>query len=363
MAKRVQPNWAPPSVGEDAPVLRLYNSLTRKKEIFVPINGQQVTWYSCGPTVYDASHMGHARSYISFDILRRVLSNYFGYNILYVMNITDIDDKIIKRARHTHLFKNYLTTNKPLAQVLSDLKESLDDFKVKVTSNTDPDKNVMLETSLNKATEAVNNLAKLVETKSDLQSTSPAVLECIQNAREPLSDWLDKKFGADITDNKIFNELPSYWEDRFHEDMKNLNVLYPDVLTRVSEYVPQIVAYIQKIIDNGLGYEVNGSVYFDVGGFDKIDQHHYAKLVPEAYGDTSAINEAEGDLSSTADRLTEKRSPNDFALWKCSRVGEPSWDSPWGKGRPGWHIECSAMASDVLGPQIDIHTGKKKECA
>uniref|UniRef100_A0A6M2DE76 Cysteine--tRNA ligase, cytoplasmic n=1 Tax=Xenopsylla cheopis TaxID=163159 RepID=A0A6M2DE76_XENCH len=352
MAKRVQPNWAPPSVGPDAPLLKLYNSLTRKKEVFIPINGQQITWYSCGPTVYDASHMGHARSYISFDILRRVLSNYFGYNIFYVMNITDIDDKIIKRARHTYLFKNYCSANKSASDVLEDMKEALADFQVKVTANTDPDKKVMLDNIVVKTNESINNLMKIVDS-----SSMSNIVDLIQNAREPLSDWLDKKYGADITDNKIFSELPSYWEDRFHEDMKNLNVLYPDVLTRVSEYVPQIIAYIQKIIDNKLAYEVNGSVYFDVAGFDKIDKHHYAKLVPEAYGDTSAINEAEGDLSVTADRLTEKRSPNDFALWKSSRVGEPSWDSPWGKGRPGWHIECSAMASDVLGSQIDIHTG------
>lgn len=110
-------------------------------------------------------------------------------------------------------------------------------------------------------------------------------------------------------------------------------------------------------MNNGLAYEMNGSVYFDVNGFNDSSNHFYAKLVPEAFGDTKSLQEGEGDLSVGVDRLTEKRSPNDFALWKASKAGEPWWDSPWGKGRPGWHIECSAMASEVFGPMFDIHTG------
>ena len=108
-SKREQPTWAPPrglGEGEDYELV-LWNSLTRKKEVFVPQKGRQVTWYNCGPTVYDASHMGHARTYLTFDILRRVLQNYFKYDVFFVMNITDIDDKIIKRARQNHLYENY----------------------------------------------------------------------------------------------------------------------------------------------------------------------------------------------------------------------------------------------------------------
>jgi len=131
-------------------------------------------------------------------------------------------------------------------------------------------------------------------------------------------------------------------------------VLPPDCLTRVSEYVPEIVTYIEKIISNGYAYSAGGSVYFDVAKFDASPSHHYAKLVPEAFGDSKAIAEGEGDLSSSDGG---KKSANDFALWKKSKPGEPSWDSPWGLGRPGWHIECSVMASAVLGQSMDIHSG------
>lgn len=146
--KRVQPTWQIPVQSDDRPQLRLYNSLTRRKELFVPLNGNNVKWYSCGPTVYDASHMGHARSYISFDILRRVLTDYFGYNVLYVMNITDIDDKIIKRARHQHLFETYVKAEHSLEQILADVGPVLESFGKVVEANTDPDKKIMLDRTL-----------------------------------------------------------------------------------------------------------------------------------------------------------------------------------------------------------------------
>ncbi len=115
-----------------------------RKEVFVPQSGgKRVTWYNCGPTVYDASHMGHARTYLSFDILRRVLQNYFGYDILYVMNITDIDDKIIRRARQTHLYQEYVAAQHPLQQVLADCNAALKYFASVVKATTDPDKKTM----------------------------------------------------------------------------------------------------------------------------------------------------------------------------------------------------------------------------
>lgn len=359
MSKRVQPTWQQPSeeaAGATRSRLKLYNSLTRSKELFVPTNGNNITWYSCGPTVYDASHMGHARSYISFDILRRILSEYFGYNVLYVMNITDIDDKIIKRARQQHLYERYVanSNNLSLDQILDDQKQVMDMFMETVRTNTDADKKIMLDALLLRLTAAVDALATAVQSKES-SAIDTARTNFLKVASDPISNWLDARLGGDVTEQSIFESLPRHWENEFHKDMTDLNVLPPDVLTRVSEYVPQIVAYIERIIANGFGYAVNGSVYFDVGGFDQRDKHHYAKLVPEAYGDTKSLQEGEGDLSS--DLAAVKRSPNDFALWKSSKPGEPWWDSPWGRGRPGWHIECSAMASDVCGHQLDIHTG------
>lgn len=136
--------------------------------------------------------------------------------------------------------------------------------------------------------------------------------------------------------------------------MEALNVRAPDVQTRVSEYVPEIIEYVQKIIDNGYAYEANGSVYFDTTRYDGHEGHHYAKLAPWSKGDTELIEDGEGSLGS---KLEGKKSPNDFALWKTSKPGEPVWDSPWSQGRPGWHIECSVMAGAVLGDNMDIHSG------
>jgi cysteinyl-tRNA synthetase len=136
--------------------------------------------------------------------------------------------------------------------------------------------------------------------------------------------------------------------------MRALNVRPPDLLTRVSEYVPEIIEFVLGIVKNGFGYESGGSVYFDTIAFDRHPDHSYAKLEPWSAGNMKLIEEGEGDLSLG---LSEKRSGADFALWKKSKPGEPAWDSPWGMGRPGWHIECSAMAKETLGEQMDIHSG------
>ncbi|XP_053995606.1 cysteine--tRNA ligase, cytoplasmic [Hylaeus anthracinus] len=353
MTKRLQSPWVPPQ-RKNPVVLKLYNSLTRDKEVFVPQFGNRILWYSCGPTVYDASHMGHARSYISFDILRRILSDYFGYNILYVMNITDIDDKIIKRARQNYLYEKYVEETRSLDETLDDAKSVMSTFEETVKTTNDLDKKCMLQKMLSNVEQAIGNLENSVKLKDEVKIKESQEL-LLKEARDPLADWLDKKKGSTVTEHSIFNKLSQHWELEFHKDMDALNVLRPNVLTRVSEYVPEIVAFIQKIIENGLAYESNGSVYFDVATFDKQDKHYYAKLVPEAYGDMSSLQEGEGDLSTS--ETSEKRSSTDFALWKHSKEGEPWWESPWGNGRPGWHIECSVMASIICGESLDIHTG------
>jgi len=230
------------------------NSLTGQKTEFIPHSGRTVKWYGCGPTVYDAAHLGHARTYVGFDILRRIMGEYFGYDVKMVMNITDIDDKIIKRSQEG---------------------------------------------------------------------------------------------GGD------FRELARHWEAEFWSDMAALNVMAPDVITRVSEYVDEVVGFIQKIIDNKYAYESSGSVYFDVAAFKSSGQHVYGRMEPWSINDQNRVLEGEGELGF----VSHKRNPFDFALWKKAKPGEPSWPSPWGEGRPGWHIECSAMASEILGFPIDIHSG------
>lgn len=128
----------------------------------------------------------------------------------------------------------------------------------------------------------------------------------------------------------------------------------PDVLTRVSEYVPQVVNFVEKIISNGFGYDSpDGSVYFDIDAFEKAG-HFYAHLEPWNRNDKSLQADGGGALSKVT---TVKRNDSDFALWKASKPGEPSWPSPWSPGRPGWHVECSVMASDVIGKELDIHSG------
>ncbi|XP_029353845.1 cysteine--tRNA ligase, cytoplasmic isoform X1 [Echeneis naucrates] len=352
--KRVQPPWSPPA-RTDVPQLLVYNSLTRSKELFIPQKGNKVTWYCCGPTVYDASHMGHARSYISFDILRRILKDYFKYDIFYCMNITDIDDKIIKRARQNYLLDQYKAKQPQAAQILQDVLSARGPFQAHLATTTDPDKKQMLEKLDAAVTAALQPLQAAMERKDE--AVQPLAEVLLESSKDLLADWLDKQFGSEVTENSIFSILPKYWEGEYHKDMAALNVLPADVLTRVSEYVPEIVDFVNKIVSNGYGYESNGSVYFDTSKFDASPQHSYAKLVPEAVGDQKALQEGEGDLSISAERLSEKKSQNDFALWKASKPGEPSWDSPWGKGRPGWHIECSAMAGSILGESMDIHGG------
>jgi cysteinyl-tRNA synthetase len=249
--------WCRPC-DQSPPKLHIYNSLTRSKVPFYPIDpsGQRVTMYVCGPTVYDAAHLGHARTYLQFDVIRRILRDVLGYDVVYVMNVTDVDDKIIVRSQE--------------------------------------------------------------------RGITPEAL-----ARE--------------------------WERKFLEDMTSLGVERPSAMPRVTEYVPEIVSFVETCIQNGFAYEDQGSVYFDTRAFESKG-HDYGKLCPENIGNQGLMAEGEGKLASTT---FTKRDDRDFALWKASKPGEPTWPSPWGAGRPGWHIECSAMIEHTIGHggPIDIHGG------
>jgi len=380
MSKVKQPTWYKPS--NEQPKLKVFNTFTHEKDEFIPANGNVVNWYCCGPTVYDASHMGHARTFITFDILRRIMQDYFNYDVNYVMNVTDIDDKIILRARQTYLVKQKKEQSNQLNEkivkeiegyLLEYMKKQFNDFlsskkNTEVTSINDIttfnkedfksldnlEKKAKLSMYYDIAFSSFKGLEKARDNIKNKNVSKESASELIESSKGVVGIALDAIHGSEVTDPKIFRELAAYWENEFFKDIKDLNILYPDVVTRVSQFVPEIVEFIQKIIDNGYGYESEGSVYFDTVAFDNSPKHDYCKLAPWSKGDTKLMEEGEGSLGI---KLSGKKNPADFALWKKSKPGEPQWESPWGYGRPGWHIECSVMASRVLGSNIDIHSG------
>ena len=224
--------------------LKIYNTFSRKKEPFEPLNPPEVGMYVCGITAYDLCHIGHARCYTAFDAIYRYLV-FKGFKVKYVRNFTDLDDKIIQRAN---------------------------------------EKGVDIKT---------------------------------------------------LADQNI---------EAFYEDMDTLGLVRPDVEPRVTQHMQDIIEVVQRIIDNGYGYVKNGNVYFNVQAYDGYLQLSGRKLNDMVAGARVEVNE-------------EKEHPLDFALWKAAKPGEPSWDSPWGNGRPGWHIECTVMSTKYLGHRFDIHGG------
>ncbi|OHB55845.1 MAG: cysteine--tRNA ligase [Planctomycetes bacterium GWF2_50_10] len=235
--------------------LRFYNTLTRKTEDFKPLNDNHVSIYVCGPTVYGHAHLGHAKSYVSFDILVRYL-RYLGYDVTYVQNITDV---------------GHLTDDADAGE--------------------------------------------------------------------------DKLAVAAKKEHKHPMAVAEYYTASYFEDMDKLNVLRPDISPRATGHIPEQIALVAKLIEKGFAYQVNGSVYFDVNKF-----HGYGKL--------SGRKVEELQAGARVDISEEKRHPADFAIWKKAEPNHiMQWDSPWGRGYPGWHLECSVMSMKYLGETIDIHGG------
>jgi len=229
--------------------LRVFNTLHRKKELFEPLDPGKVRMYVCGPTVYDSCHIGHARSVVVFDVIARYLKA-IGYEVLYVRNFTDVDDKIIDKA---------------------------------------------------------NQLG--------VESTTVA--------------------------EKFIKE--------FYDDMDALNVERATIEPKATDHITQIIQFIENLVKGGFAYQVEGDVYFSVEKF-------------KGYGKLSGRKLDEMEAGARIDIDERKNNPFDFVLWKSAKLGEPFWESPWGKGRPGWHIECSVMSSEYLGVTFDIHGGGKDLC-
>jgi cysteinyl-tRNA synthetase len=225
-------------------MIRIYNTMTGAKAPFTPISEGKVGIYVCGPTVYSFIHIGNARTFTSFDVIVRYL-RYRGYDVRYVRNYTDVDDKIINAAKQT--------------------------------------------------------------------------------GEDPIA-------------------LAARFVGEFEADAKALHLIPPDVSPKVSETLPEIIAIIEKLVQRGVAYPSQGDVYFQVSKYPP-----YAKLSKRKLDDLEA--------GARVEPGEQKREPLDFALWKAAKPGEPSWDSPWGKGRPGWHIECSAMSGKYLGETFDLHGG------
>jgi cysteinyl-tRNA synthetase len=224
--------------------VKIYNTLTRTKEELVPLTPNEVRMYVCGVTVYDVSHVGHARSAIVFDVIRRYLA-FKGYRVTFVKNFTDVDDKIIKRAQE--------------------------------------------------------------------EGVSPS-------------------------------ELSERYIAEFYQDMAAMGVLRADIEPKATEHIPEMIALIERLLAGGFAYVVDGDIYFQIRRFPR-------------YGRLSGKNLDELLAGARVEVDERKRDPRDFALWKSAKPGEPSWPSPWGDGRPGWHIECSAMSMRYLGQSFDIHGG------
>jgi cysteinyl-tRNA synthetase len=302
-------------------------------------------------------------------IIQRARENHFLKK--YQEEHSKIDDTVIK---DTHKAFTYYGKEKVSGWTEDLLPESFESSKwakkfatleAEATLSEDDTKLKADLEALSRAAAAIN------ENRNTTSATEEAAPKYHEEVKSIMAPYLDKQQKETLREDEysVFEAHSRYWERHFYDDLKRLNCLPPTVVTRVSEFIPQNVSFVEKIVDNGFAYALDdGSVYFDVHAFEAAG-NPYPRLEPWSRPDSKHVRKevvggrTEIERQELAPNGTEKqtklakKNPVDFALWKGSRPGEPSWESPWGRGRPGWHIECSAMCSEVLGKKIDIHSG------
>lgn len=266
--------------------------------------------------MYDSSHMGHARTYLSLDIMRRIMEDYFGYDMFVVMNITDIDDKIILKARQNHLLASYAAEHASLtAEVRAELVTAIEaEVARHEAASAAARDNAKLTDAERSATVAMfdgkRDASRAVLADVRAAAADSPLAELLERVSAPLAVHLDRLRGATVDIQTLFREHAARYEAEYLEDMAALGVRPVDVMTRVSEYLDEVVEMVERIIANGFAYESDGSVYFDTQAFAASPDHSYGKLEPWSVGDAGLLADGEGALTGPS----AKRHPNDFAL-------------------------------------------------